>query len=243
MIRTKKFFSVCVDNFFEEPDRVRNYGLSLPMHDRSNSAVAGFRSKKLATINPSFTDTITRKVLATYFDSPVEYHKVTMLFQKVPNISEEKDSYQNQGWTHHDGGTENTKIAGIVYLTPNISLGAGTSIFKLKEGEEYYKPGEGTNSEYQDIRPVYFRGSYPPEMEKKHRAWNNKFIETARFQNVYNRMVCYDGREFHRANNFFNEGDPRLTLVFFISGIKCSEPPLKKLKLFDEGLTYDYRKQ
>lgn len=230
MLRTKKFFSVCVDNFFKNPDEIRDYGLSLPMDDTGVSAVAGVRTTGLTKLNPSFTDTITQKILASYYDTPVEYQNVHMIFQKVPNISENKDSYQNQGWTHHDGGSDYTKLAGIVYLTPNISLDAGTSLFKLKN------PGGDTQSEYEDIRGVYFRGEYPPEMERKHREWNEKFEETARFQNVYNRMVCYDGREFHRANNFYSHGDPRFTLVFFISGIKCTTHPLKRIRKFDEWI-------
>tara|TARA_R110000744_G_scaffold374824_1_gene487867 strand:+ start:1165 stop:1842 length:678 start_codon:yes stop_codon:yes gene_type:complete len=224
-----------VDGFLNDPDRIREYGLSLPMNNDQGTSMSGFRSDRLLGLNPTLTKSITQKVLACYFDSPVSYNRVHMLFNKVPNISTQEDSYQNQGWTHHDGNADYSKLAGVIYLTPNCRLDAGTSLFKLKKGEQYYKPGEGLNSEYEEIRNKYYRGDYPPEMERKHRAWNNKFEETARFQNVYNRMVCYDGREFHRANNFFNDGEPRLTLVFFISGIRCDTLPLRKLKLLNEG--------
>ena len=32
-------------------------------------------------------------------------------------------------------------------------------------------------------------------------------------------MIAYDSNEFHKANNFFNENNKRLTLVFFIKDI------------------------
>mgnify|MGYP003651021610 CR=1 FL=1 len=222
---------MCVDRFFENPTEVRDLALSLPMSNKPPDSMSGLRTKRLLGIDDELTDSIAQKILSCYFDSPVRYNRADMLFNKVPNISAQEDSYQHQGLTYHDGGPEYTKLAGVVYLTPDINLDAGTSLFKLKKGERYYKQGHGIDPDYEEIRSTYHSGDYPPEMEQKHRAWNNRFEETLRFQNVYNRMVCYDGREFRRANNRYSNVDPRLTLSFFISGIICDTLPLVRLKM------------
>lgn len=235
-LRTKKFFSVCVDRFFKNPTEIRDLALSLHMSKNQGTSMSGFRTKGLLGINARLTDSIAQKILSCYFDSPVKYNRADMFFNKVPNISAQEDSYQNQGLTYHDGGPDYTKLAGEVYLTPDINLDAGTSLFKLKKGERYYKQGHGIDPEYEEISSTYHSGDYPPEMEQKHRAWNNRFEETLRFQNVYNRMVCYDGREFRRANNLYSNGDPRLTLAFFISGIRYTTLPLPRIRKFDEWI-------
>ena len=62
---------------------------------------------------------------------------------------------------------------------------------------------------------------------------NDKFYETVRFQNIYNRLIIYDAQEYHRANNFDVGDSDRLTLVFFIGGIN-SDTPLPKERVVNE---------
>ena len=71
------------------------------------------------------------------------------------------------------------------------------------------------------------------------------FIEKTRFANIYNRMIMYDTKEFHRANSYYNEEgkDARLTLVFFIGDLNAGTYPLEKLKIgeYDEIIEYQTR--
>ena len=70
------------------------------------------------------------------------------------------------------------------------------------------------------------------DIEKYKQLYNNyekNFVETTRFNYVYNRLVSYDGSVHHRANSFYGNGEEeRLTLVFFVNEIKAKTVPLKR---------------
>jgi hypothetical protein len=67
------------------------------------------------------------------------------------------------------------------------------------------------------------------EYEKEYNENLKKYYEKTRFNNVYNRLICYDAKEFHRANNFFSSSDDRLTLVFFVKGINYDNSPYNRI--------------
>ena len=71
----------------------------------------------------------------------------------------------------------------------------------------------------------------------------NYFIEKTRFQNIYNRLIMYDSNEFHRANSYYvgSEEETRLTLVYFIGGIKAGRFPLNRIKYEEYDSFIDYR--
>ena len=55
------------------------------------------------------------------------------------------------------------------------------------------------------------------------------FDETIRFNNMYNRMICYNTFEWHSAMSTNAGDDDRLTLVFFIRGIHAGMYPLSRV--------------
>ena len=55
------------------------------------------------------------------------------------------------------------------------------------------------------------------------------FDETIRFNNVYNRMICYNTFSWHGAMSTNARDDDRLTLVFFIKGIHAGMYPLSRV--------------
>ena len=59
--------------------------------------------------------------------------------------------------------------------------------------------------------------------EKALKENNDMFFETTRFNNVYNRMLIYDGRQPHRANSFYHEGEERLSLIYFIHNLEVTD--------------------
>ena len=62
---------------------------------------------------------------------------------------------------------------------------------------------------------------------EKHRSC---FIEKVRFENIYNRLIMYDAKEFHAANSYYTSKDNRLTLLFFIGGIRANKWPLERIR-------------
>ena len=59
---------------------------------------------------------------------------------------------------------------------------------------------------------------------------NNSFTETLTVGNVFNRLVCYDGSYYHRANSFLCGDEPRLTQVFFVRNLTADWFPIPSMQ-------------
>ena len=111
---------------------------------------------------------------------------------------------------------------------PNIDISAGTSLYKIKDNPkllnsnvkyEFYKSGIADDS-YDDVLSDH----------------NNSFVETVRFNNVYNRMIAFDGTTYHKANSYYSEGEPRLCQVFFVEAFQSSSlTPIQRSKSYKQG--------
>ena len=119
-----------------------------------------------------------------------------MYFQKV-----EEDYYG--GWIHNDYPSIHTSI---IYLTPNMSLNSGTSMYQLKSL---------TQTDSDDIKNKLYLGKITKEEAEKHRIkHNNQYEQTVHYSNIYNRCISFDGNIHHGANTFENKKE-RLTLIIF----------------------------
>jgi len=101
---------------------------------------------------------------------------------------------ENDNWIHHD----THDIAGVLYLTPDAPLDYGTSIFRHKESKILYGKEKTT------------------ENNRNEDEWE----EIIRVNNIYNRLIIYNGWMWHRSNNFgFGNTleNSRLTQVFFMN--------------------------
>ena len=83
------------------------------------------------------------------------------------------------------------EFAGLIYLTPNANLNSGTSIYKLKDNHNFKKKdGEHILKLKKDL---YLNNNVDTkEWDKIIEKNYNDFDETIRFNNVYNRMICYN---------------------------------------------------
>ena len=224
----KKFYSVCVDNFFDKPDLIRNFALSLPKKPCFTGDWPGERSQELHTIDSELSNSILLKILSSYFDfryENIQWGSSSITFQQIKNYSEDKTNTKNKGWIHQD---HNYTLAGLIYLTPNIDINCGTSIFNIKDNE---KDNIIVNARLSHKHLLFQKQNVNDEdYQKAYNNWNEKFVEKTRFNNIYNRMISYDAQEFHRANNFFTEGEDRLTLVYFIKDITVNRNPIQRVK-------------
>jgi len=233
-----KFFPVCVDDFFDDPERIVNYAKSLPKKPDPEGTWPGKRTELLWKIDKDLATAILLKIMSCYYDltyQNVSWKRVNMCFQETPAYCKTKNDVRNKGWIHFDA-SEDFEIAGLIYLTPDIDLDSGTSLFKLKkQNDEKYRPDpiswprqmlhrnkNGVTGYEEEFDEEYFT--------KKYKEHENLFIEKTRFANIYNRMIMYDTNEFHRANSYYNDAgkDARLTLVFFIGGLNIDTYPLER---------------
>jgi hypothetical protein len=214
------FPSICVDSFFNNPDDVREFALSLEYEDcRVNGGVwPGKRTRELSEINPDYHREFSQKVLSLFFDRK-RFNNLQFKIQTYFQITEpEQYGDVTTGWVHDDGFAP---FAGVVYLSKNIHLDCGTSICNKKS---LYSSERNFN-----VKQEMFH-NYNPENSKFYKDSleinNSQFIETVRFSNIYNRMIAYDGSQYHVVNNLYGDKEPRLTQVFFFETISSDWFPI-----------------
>ena len=235
---TNSFPVLCQDNFFDNPDEIRKYALSLDYKTSEDGRWPGERTQLFHTLNPKLNSEILLKVFANYFDfnagCALNWKESQVCFQKIKPYTEIKNDVENKGWIHTDG---DNGFAGLIYLSPNTSLESGTSIFKLKKEYEDLDEKLFDGSEYwmqynEELNKLYSNKDYNKEkLTKEYNGLREKFDEVITMKNVYNRMISYDGGNWHSAGDFVDE--ERLTLVFFVNNILSSPTPYQRSSSYD----------
>lgn len=172
----------------------------------------GERSEPLENIHPESFNLLCGKFFSLFYNLELEptQWKVTARFQKIKSI-------EGEGWVHYDKNL----ISGIVYLSPNSNPNAGTAL---------YKPKSLSGLAYTD-RKVEAIQSNNLNLYKDYRDLNNaNFIETIKVSNIYNRLLAFDCNIAHRALEFYNNGNDRLTLVFFVEKLMSENTPIARSK-------------
>ena len=210
-----------VDNFFDDPDSIRKWALTLPYSKDPRGRWPGERSPFLHDINPEFVDYFSKKYFSLFFNFELEPINWVMdaCFQRI-------DKDYGQGWIHQD---ESVRMAGLIYLTPGADLRSGTSIYARSNEAMFAK-----NKEQSLLAKVSFYNTGRPSLEELEPYRKNiasEFTETVRINNVYNRLVSYDGHLHHSANEFLAEKEnTRLTLVFFVNHLQADKSPIHRMR-------------
>lgn len=211
-----EFPILCIDNFYENPDKIREYALSLE-YSHIEGNYPGERTDFLHLINENFVNEATKKIIALLSNFNYEWEEtswqVQSHFQKILPFSDSKDDIINCGWPHQDGTfIDGNFVVCVIYLNDSKNVDSGTEFFKLKEEENI------DNIDYSPRNIFYNNGDTDlSEYREEIIEMRKKFIKTLEVKSIYNRMILFDGRIYHCASNFFVEkGEMRLTQVFFI---------------------------
>ena len=209
----KHFPAICVDNFYKDPDWVRKFALKQSYSNKEDAEgrYPGKRTSTLDVIHPKFFEDFTSKAMSIFYDysKPVNW-TISASFQLIEPYDNIKNCIRNAGWIHKD---EDSVVAGIIFLTPNPDLDSGTSLYSLKENETF------NDKNWLKIKTDFYQGNPDPDYNNLLIQYNNKFIKTATFNNVYNRLIMFDGDTYHGADGFYMNSEPRLTQVFFVKQI------------------------
>lgn len=222
VISMNLFPTICIDDFYDDPDSIRNYALSLE-YFTSTGEYPGKRTKSLHEIDKVFFDDFCEKIMSIYynFDTTLMNWNISTRFQLIENLSDNKSSPKNTGWIHQDGAA---LLGGIIYLTPEIDPSCGTSVFKLKDSIEH-DTGDLT------IRTDFHSKNIDRDYDCNIVKHNSQFVETIRFDNHYNRLIAFEGGVFHGVNNFYSNKQ-RLTQVFFVHNIESNcRSPIERMKI------------
>lgn len=194
------------DNFFDDADAVRKYALSLE-YTKHPGAIPGKRSEKISDLNPELFNIFQMKIINLMYGAGDYDVGIDAYFQWVPEKYEE-------GWVHTDnlGGINEPTIAGVVYLTPDAPLSAGTSVYKKTIAADLGVTAHGMKTTFYQDEPIDMS-----DYRLARDLHNYKYDKTIDVANVYNRLFIYNTTQLHRENKFFGTTieNSRLILVFF----------------------------
>jgi len=209
-----------VDNFFDNPDAVRKWALSLDYEQQGQNRWPGLRTEYLHEIDENFFSQTCQKVLSLFVSEDLlskSVHYITrMHFQLIP-----ANKYTG-GWVHIDG---KEVLTAIVYLSPNGGLDNGTSLYKLKNNLVSFDSKHNLKKNYNSL------GS-EEEAEEARMKNNDQFVETARVGGIYNRLMVFDATEYHSVEDYnLGNDEDRLTLIMFFEKVNFVDlTPIARMK-------------
>ena len=212
-----------VDNFYDNPDAIRKFALAQKYKFRHEETgidyvYPGCRTKDLHELDSALQAKVLKKLISVFHIAEHDHMRwaISSSFQSV-------SAAYGQGVIHTD---TNTIFAGVLYLSPNVPLDAGTSLYRKNKSfdQAKYKRAYELNDERFKAGELVMDTAY-----------HSMFDEVVRVNNVYNTLILFEGDIFHAANNFFGTTlqDSRLAQVFFINKIdanKANSFPLTRTK-------------
>ncbi len=185
--------SLVIDDFYSNPYEVRDFALEQDFDVTGN--FPGFRTKPF--VNEDLKESIA-DILRPFAGEITRWgSEYTGSFQFT--------TAQDRSWIHSDSYTE---WAGVLYLTPDAPVSAGTGIYR-------HKHTGLINWNYEEHKNDEFDPNAPMETAKDITKWE----QIDRFGNLFNRLILYRADNFHISLDYFGRDmyDGRLFQVFFFN--------------------------
>jgi len=125
---------IVIDNFYNNPNEVRNYILTQDFKVTGN--YPGKRTKSHAT--DSLKDII-QKYVEPFGGKITQFP----MLEDSYNGSFQYTTSRERSWIHVDAYNN---WGGVLYLTPNAPSNSGTGFYKFKDGSMYEEPGSVSHS-------------------------------------------------------------------------------------------------
>ena len=114
--------TMVIDNFYDEPDLVRDYALGLEFFKGNRGSWPGIRTKLLHEFDRETLEILGKKLMVYLNDyGYTKFDEFQSAFHSTPG------SY-TRGWVHDDDPKLN--IAGVIYLNKEPFNGTGTTIYE-----------------------------------------------------------------------------------------------------------------
>tara|TARA_R100001086_G_C11808283_1_gene250773 strand:- start:64 stop:720 length:657 start_codon:yes stop_codon:yes gene_type:complete len=203
--------TLIVDDFFTDPQRVVKLSKTLKYATAPNNTWPGTRTLSLHEVDNDFFQWSTRKIMALLYPAQIIKEKTlkwhaNQYFQRVPY-----KTYGEEGWIHNDSEDEFTVI---IYLSDHPQ--SGTCLYEGK----YFNP----QPEYSEEKERFYRDLKDINRMEKYRNKNNsKFRKKVELFSNFNRLVLFDGCNWHASRNADNSKSERLTLITFFTDITCKD--------------------
>jgi hypothetical protein len=182
-----------VDDFYSNVDEVRNFALQQDFGVNGN-----YPGRRTASFITDSAKDLIQDIIRPFAGNVTWWgDDYTGAFQYT--------TASDRSWIHSD---YTTNWAGVLYLTPDAPLSAGTGLFKLKEnGLRSWKNTEHTDEENRNA------------IHNKYSQDYTKWELVDKIGNVYNRLVLYRGDLFHVSLDYFGDSkeNGRLFQLFFFN--------------------------
>jgi hypothetical protein len=197
--RTQSCGLIVIDNFYNNAMDTRNYIMTQDFKVRGNypgQRTRSFATDDLKNIIQNYVMPFGGKI--TDFPMPSETNK---LENNIYNGSFQYTTSKDRSWVHIDGFNN---WAGVVYLTPDAPLSAGTAFYKFKDGATCKRDMEILNNE--------------TDMNNSSQDLT-KWEQVDKVGNVFNRLILFNSNRYHMSLDYFGNSlkDGRLFQVFFFS--------------------------
>jgi len=177
---------VVVDNFYKDPDGIRNYTIN-GFNFESSQWHKGQRSHEKLIVEGTkekFEELLGKKITNWNYN----YNGVFQFCVAQDSLVYHCDTQQ---------------YAGMVFLTPDAPPESGTSFFRSRlTGKTRFEKWENNGTKEYDI--TFQNGNYYDK---------TKLELIDKVGNVYNRLVIFDARTIHAANEYF--GDNKFNSRYF----------------------------
>ena len=200
--------TLIVDNFFDDPQKIINFSKQFKYESAIGGEWPGTRTDRIGKLDPEFFSWCTRKILMLLFPMNVEQikWKADQHFHRIPY-----KTYGKKGWIHRD---EDSEFTVVIYLSHHTDSGTALYKPKLVVPKDFYN--DKKMKFYKDLQDY-------SDSEKWRKKLNAHFEKVVDLHSSFNRLVLFDGHQWHGAENFGTEKEDRLTLITFFTGIMGKE--------------------
>jgi hypothetical protein len=145
--------AIVIDNFFKNPDDVRQLALKLNYRSREpHEFFEGIRSNPLHEINHKFYHDVCSKIIVEYFGGGNYSYEASVFFHQTSDSDK-----QDTQWIQNKIHTDPVITTGIVFLTPDLPITCGTQTYRNIDGT--YIPDVIMGNRYN--RLIAYSGSVP----------------------------------------------------------------------------------
>jgi hypothetical protein len=192
---------IVVDNFYNNAQNTRDYILTQEFLVRGNypgQRTISYANEHLRDIIQKYVQPFGGKI--TEFPMPDE-SDINNTKKEVYNGSFQYTTSRDRSWVHTDSWNN---WAGVLYLTPDAPLSAGTAFYRFKNGEY-------TEEDTRILDTKEETDKYSQDLTK----W--ELVD--KVGNVFNRLILFNSKRFHMSMDYFGDTkeNGRLFQVFFFS--------------------------
>jgi hypothetical protein len=200
------------NNFLQMPTIVRTWAINQTYYTSTEFTTMynqhtdwpGKRTVHVADLDNEYADIVLGRLASIASN---HYGLKNISIRSYFQLTTEQDG---DSWVHQDNDTD---VAAVLYLNKNPPTNSGTTLYHCNDVHKW--------TSYMSDQQGYNTLKTINTLENK-QLYEQLFEPVDIIGNVFNRLIMYNGTEFHKSNNYFgnNVETGRLTQIFFIKGEK-----------------------